>query len=145
MTWQDYDDPKGYHIFDTETRDIEFIRNATNIFARVEYDDTKPVVDLDTLDLSNRFVKVIVSNKTDLYKFDQFMNKMYNKGCFEVKVVEDLSEFQDGEIGEEIDLEDTMDVLSNYIDSIDTDADKEKIKSFMKSLYVEAINLEVVE
>jgi CRISPR/Cas system CSM-associated protein Csm2 small subunit len=55
-----------------------------------------------------------------------------------------MSEFQEGAVDDNIDLEDTVDVLSNYIDSIDTDADKEKIKSFMKTLYIEAINAEVI-
>lgn len=144
MTWQDHDDPKGYHVFDTNTRDLEFIRNTRPIFVRIDYDDTKDLVDVSSLDVANCFVKVVVTNKTDLYKFDQFMNRMYGRGCYEIKIVEDMSEFNDGEISEEIDLEDTMDVLSNYIDSIDTDADKDRIKTFMKSLYVEAINTEVV-
>jgi DNA repair exonuclease SbcCD nuclease subunit len=144
MTWQDHNDPKGYHIFDTDTRDIGFVQNIHPIFVRIDYDDTKDLVDISSLDVANCFVKVVVTNKTDLYKFDQFMNRMYGRGCYEIKIVEDMSEFNDGEIGEEIDLEDTMDVLSNYIDSIDTDADKDRIKTFMKSLYVEAINTEVV-
>lgn len=144
MTWQDYGDPRGYHIFDTETRQLEFKPNPYTIFTRIEYDDTKPIVNLDSLDLNNQFVKVIVVNKSDLFKFDQFIQKLYTKGCYEVKIVEDMSEFQQGEIDEEINLEDTMDVLSTYIDSIETEADKEKIKSYLKSLYVEAINLEVV-
>lgn len=144
MTWQDYNDPKGYHFFDTESRELEFFQNNNAIFVRVDYDDTKDLVDLDQMDLANKFVKVVVTNKTDLYKFDQFINKLYGKGCYEIKVIEDLSEFSDGEVSEEIDLEDTMDVLSHYIDSIETDADKEKIKTFMKSLYIEAINTEVV-
>lgn len=144
MTWQDHNDPKGYHIFDTESRALTFIPNPETIYARLEYDDTQEMTPLDALALANCFVKVVVVNKTDLYKFDQYIQKLYTKGCYEVKIVEDLSEFHDGEIGEEIDLEDTMDVLSNYIDSIEIDADKEKIKTYLKSLYVEAINLEVV-
>jgi hypothetical protein len=55
-----------------------------------------------------------------------------------------MSEFSTGDVDEQIDLEDTIDVLSHYIDSIETDADKTKIKMFMKSLYIEAINTEVV-
>jgi ornithine carbamoyltransferase len=55
-----------------------------------------------------------------------------------------MSEFEDGEIGEEINLEDTVSVLSHYIDSVETDVDKEQVKTFMKSLYTEAINVEVV-
>lgn len=144
MTWQDYNDPKGFHIFNINTRQLEFFPNGNTIFARVDYDDTCDVVDLDAFSLRGCFVKLVVTNKTDLYKFDQFVNKLYTKGCYEIKIVEDLSEFNEGAIDEEIDLEDTMDVLSNYIDSIETDADKERIKSFMKSLYIEAVNIEVV-
>jgi hypothetical protein len=55
-----------------------------------------------------------------------------------------MSEFQEGEIGEEINLEDTVSVLSHFIDSVETDVDKEQIKTFMKSLYTEAVNIEVV-
>ena len=145
MSWQDYNDPKGYHLFDTEDRSLQFTQNPNTIFVRLDYDDTKELLDLNTADLSDRFIKLVVTNKTDLYKFDNYVQKLYSKGAYEIKIVEDLSEFNDGEIGEEIDLEDTMDVLSNYIDSIETDADKEKIKSFMKSLYVEAVNIEVID
>jgi hypothetical protein len=114
------------------------------LFTRIEYDDTKELQDLDALDLTDIFVKLVVINKTDLYKFDQYVNKLYNKHCYEIKIVEDMSEFSTGDVDEQIDLEDTIDVLSHYIDSIETDADKTKIKMFMKSLYIEAINTEVV-
>lgn len=144
MTWQDYNDPKGFHIFDTDTRELVFWQSPFNYFHRIEYNDTQELFDLNKVDLKDCFVKVVVTNKTDLYKFDNFINKLYSKNCYEVKIVEDLSQFEDGEIGEEINLEDTMDVLSNYIDSIDTEADKEKIKQFMKTLYIEAMNVEVV-
>lgn len=145
MSWQDYNDPKGFHIFDTEHMDslYKFVRNNNTIFERIEYDDAKPLPDLNSLNLINKFVKVVVTNKSDLYKFDNYISRVYNSGAYEVKVIEDVSEFSEGDIGEEIDLEDTMDVLSNYIDSIETTADKEKIKNFMKTLYIEAINQEV--
>lgn len=145
MTWQDYNDPKGYHLFDTATRSLQFYQNPHTLFVRLDYNDKQDIVDLDSIDLTNCFVKVVVVNKTDLYKFDQFIQRVYSKGCFEVKIIEDLSEFTDGELGEDIDLEDTIDVLSNYIDSIETDADKEKIKTFLKTLYVEAVNVEVIQ
>jgi DNA repair exonuclease SbcCD nuclease subunit len=144
LTWQDYNDPRGFHLFDLESRELEFIQNPYTMFARIEYDDKeKEPLDLDTVDLKDKYVKLVVVNKTDYYKFDRFTQKLYNKGCTEVKIIEDLSEFEDGEIGEEINLEDTVSVLSHFIDSIETDSDKEQVKSFMKSLYTEAINLEV--
>lgn len=144
MTWQDHNDPKGYHIFDLDSRSIEFVQNMRSIFVRLDYDDSKPLIDLDAVELTDRFTRVVVSTKTDLYKFDQFMSKLYGKGCYEIKVIEDMSEFKEGDIGDDIDLEDTMDVVANYVDSLDTDADKESIKAFMKTLYIEAINADTV-
>jgi DNA repair exonuclease SbcCD nuclease subunit len=144
LTWQDYNDPRGFHLFDLDTRELEFVRNPYTMFARVEYNDkdVEPV-SLDDLDLQSKYVKLVVVNKTDYYKFDKFVQKLYTLGCHEIKIIEDMSEFQDGELGEEINLEDTTSVLSNYVDSVETDIDKEKIKTYMRTLYTEAVNVEV--
>ena len=145
LTWQDYNDPRGFHLFDLENRQLEFYANPYRMFSRVEYDDKeKEPVDLDALDLKECYVKLIVINKTDYYKFDKFIQKLYTKGCHEIKIIEDMSEFSEGEIGEEINLEDTLSVLSHYVDSIETDVDKEEIKTYMRTLYTEAVNIEVV-
>jgi DNA repair exonuclease SbcCD nuclease subunit len=145
LTWQDFKDTRGFHLFDLERRELEFIPNPNTMFERVEYDDRdQDPIDLDSIDLTGKYVKLVVVNKTDFYKFDKFIQKLYNKGCYEIKIIEDFSEFEDGEIGEEINLEDTVSVLSNYVDSIETDVDKEQIKTFMRTLYTEAVNQEVV-
>jgi DNA repair exonuclease SbcCD nuclease subunit len=145
LTWQDYNDTRGFHLFDLETRGLQFIPNPYTMFARIEYNDKdNDPVDLDALDLTQKYVKLVVVNKTDFYKFDKFIQKLYNKGCHEIKIIEDMTEFQDGEIGEEINLEDTLSVLSHYVDSIETDVDKEQIKTYMRTLYTEAVNIEVV-
>ena len=145
LTWQDYKDTRGFHLFDLERRELEFIPNPNTMFERVEYDDKESdPIDLDLIDLSGKYVKLVVVNKTDYYKFDKFIQKLYNKGCYEIKIIEDFSEFEEGQIDEEINLEDTVSVLSNYVDSIETDVDKEQIKTFMRTLYTEAVNQEVV-
>jgi DNA repair exonuclease SbcCD nuclease subunit len=145
LTWQDYNDPRGFHLFDLQTRQLEFVHNSYTMFARLEYDDKEQdPIDLDAYALNDCYVRLVVTNKTDYYKFDKFVQKLYTKGCHEIKIIEDLSEFGDGELGEEINLEDTVSVLSNYIDSLNTDVDKEQIKNFLKSLHTEAINTEVV-
>jgi DNA repair exonuclease SbcCD nuclease subunit len=144
LTWQDYNDPRGFHLFDLQTRQLEFIRNPNTMFERVEYDDS--LIDPSVADythLGNKYVKIVVVNKNDFYKFDKFITKVYNVNPYEVKIIEDFSEFSEGEIDSDINLEDTLDVLSNYIDSVETDLDKDRVKTFMKSLYTEAINLEV--
>ena len=67
--WNDAHDPKYFHILDTETREIERIRNPHTIFEKVLYDDEKN--DYSTFDVTKfnkKFVKVIVINKTDPFK-----------------------------------------------------------------------------
>jgi len=145
LTWQDYNDPRGFHIFDLSTRQLEFIQNPYSLFERFEYDDSTYDPDgVDTSFATDKYVKIIVVNKTNLYKFDKFINRIYQKNPLDVKIIEDFSEFNEGEVDESINLEDTSSVLSNYIDSLETDIDKEKLKSFMKTLYTEAINKDVV-
>jgi DNA repair exonuclease SbcCD nuclease subunit len=147
LTWQDYNDPRGFNTFDLSNRQLSFVVNPYTMFARYEYDDA--TCDPDTVDVSvfsEKFVKVVVVNKADFYKFDKFLSRMYTYSPppFEVKIIEDFSAFNEGEVSSEINLEDTQTVLSEYIDSIETDLDKEKIKTFVKTLYTEAINVEVV-
>ena len=145
LTWQDYKDPRGFHLFDLDTRKLEFILNPYSLFERFEYDDS--IMDVDSYDcgvFTNKYVKIIVVNKTDYYRFDKFITRVYNNNPLEVKIVENFSEFTEGQVDENINLEDTSSVLSNYIDSVETEVDKEKVKSFMKALYTEAMNKDVV-
>lgn len=144
LTWQDYNDPRGFHIFDLDTRKLEFIQNTYSLFERFEYDDTSWDPDsIDTSFVADKYVKIIVVNKTDFYKFDKFITRVYTKNPLDVKIVENFSEFTEGEVDESINLEDTPSVLSNYIDSVETEVDKERVKNFMKVLYTEALNKEI--
>ena len=143
LTWQDYNDPRGFHIFDLESRKLDFVHNPYSLFERYEYDDLKNEEDPLFVNFTDKYVKIVVVNKTNLYKFDQFITNVYKSNPLDVKIIEDFSEFTEGQVDDTIDLEDTSSVVENYIDSLETDLDKDKIKSFMKSLYNEAINIEV--
>ena len=39
--WNDWDDPKGFHVFDTDKRELERIVNPHKIFSKIYYDDTR--------------------------------------------------------------------------------------------------------
>jgi tRNA uridine 5-carbamoylmethylation protein Kti12 len=55
----------------------------------------------------------------------------------------DLSVDMDQEIIDQ--AEDTMTILSKYIDNLELDVESEKLKKIMRELYVEALNTEVAE
>lgn len=145
MFWNDYEDDRGFHILDTETLQLDFIKNPNTIFSKYYYDDEKedPLKN-DTEEFRSKLVKIIVINKKDFYKFDKFIDSIYKVNPIELKIVEDFSEFETEALDETIDLEDTMTLLSNYVESIETDVDKEKLKTILKTLYVEAQHYEEV-
>jgi len=139
LTWSDYKDPRGFHIWDTETMELEFIENPYTMFERVEYDDaTNDYSDFDASTMKEKYVKVIVNNKSDFKKFDDFLKKIYKANPHDVRILEDFAEFKDGEIDEELNLEDTMNILISYVDSVETTVNKEKITGFLRGLYAEA-------
>ena len=142
LTWADYDDPRGFHLFDTNNLSLEFIQNPFNIFSKIYYDDTKDI-GYSKEDFEGKHLKLIVVNKTDHYKFDKFLEKIYQSNPLELKIIEDLSEFESDALDDEnLDLEDTISLLSQYVDSLETEANKDRIKTIMKTLYVEAQNIE---
>ena len=140
ITWSDYDDPRGFHVFDTDTLDLAFVENPNTIFIKYYYDDKLHDPDaFDTSLFNQRYVKVIVINKTDFYKFDRFIDRIYIAAPLELKIIEDFSEFEADALEDTtVDIEDTMSLLSDFVDVIETDMDRPKIKSMLKKLYIEA-------
>lgn len=145
FTWADVDDPKYFHILDTETREITPVLNPITLFKKVMYNDTKmDYNDYDISQLVDKFVKIIVVNKTDLYAFDKFIDRIQSISTYELKIAETFGEFLGENVSdEEISVEDTTELLDTYVDSVETDLDKDKIKSLMRGLYVEAQDLEL--
>lgn len=137
MFWQDYDDQRGFHIFDTETLEREFILNPHTMFQKLYYDDTKELPRLE--DYKDKMVKVIVVNKNNIYDYDQYIDNLYKVNPTEVRIIEDYSEFEaDAVDSDSLDVSDTLTLLEQYVDAIDTEANKTRLKTLMKTLYVEA-------
>ena len=146
LTWSDYNDPKGFHVFDTETRQLERIVNPFTIFSKIHYDDTQEDYDNhDVRKYRNKYVKLIVVNKKDLYKFDKFTDRLLKADCHEVKIVEDFSDLDANTVSDDIvkNTEDTMTLLGKYIDELEVDLDKKRLKDTVSLLYHEAQDLEL--
>lgn len=143
--WSDAGDKKYFHIIDTETREIEKIHNPHTLFEKIVYNDEK--VDYNTYDVShldNKFVKVAVVNKTDAFVFDRFIDRIQNQDIYELKIAENFSEFAGDNVdGEGLEIEDTAQLVDNYIDNVDTELDKDRIKINMRELMTEAQALEI--
>jgi len=150
MTWSDYNDIKGFHVFDTDTREMEFIKNPFTMFNKIVYDDS--VTDFehwksyDYTKLKDTYVKVVVLNKQNPYLFDHVIDNLYKVGVSDLSIVEDFSDTlidNDQEIVDQ--AEDTMTILSKYIDNLELDVEPDKLKTIMRELYIEALNTELAD
>ena len=137
MTWSDYNDERGFHIYDTETKELEFIQNPYSIFHKIEYDEDGDL-EIDKEKFSNGFVRLLVQKKDDLKTYDKFIKQIQEASPEDLKIIEELEYYTEGK-DEEIDIEfeDTLDSFNNYIDDIETDLDKERLKFMVKNLYEE--------
>lgn len=147
MTWSDHGGRRGFHIFDTETRELTFVENPDHMFYKLTYDDVDMTIeDLSQLDVSalkGSYVKVIIQNRTNPYLFDLFMSKLADAGAADVKSVEDSLNLESAGVDDILDeTKNTQDILHDYVDSIETDIDKSRIKSVVNTLYNEAVNIQ---
>lgn len=145
--WSDFDDPRGFHIFDTDTRTLEFVQNPFTIFKKIWYDDMNKNIDevlLHNIETKNCIVKVIVKNKTNPYWFDLFIDAIENTTPIELQVVEDhlhLDIEDDSDIINE--AEDTISIFKNYVEQMNLDGGKkERLNKTIMELYQEAMQIQ---
>jgi hypothetical protein len=147
MTWSDFEDQKGFHIYDTETRELEFVPNPLQMFHKFNYDDTTmKIEDLDDIDFSifeAAYIKLIVKNKSNPYLFDLFVERIEKAGVQNLQVIEDLLNLDmDDESGIIDEAKSTIEMLEGYVDQIETAVSKKKLKGLFHNLYAEALTLE---
>ena len=141
MFWNDYKDRRGFHIYDTESDRLKFVENPYDIFDKIFYDDTS--VDYNKQDVSHykdKFVKLVVDEKRDYQMFETLVDRLYNVGAHDVKIVETLVDADNIEDAE-LETKDTMTLLNEYIDEVEIAVDKTELKSLMRTLYIESCNV----
>ena len=140
MFWNDVNDPRGFNLFDTQTLKHSPVNNPYRLFYNVYYEDTNYKL-FDSRELRHKIVKVIVKRKTDQKQFEKFIDKLYNSGIQDLKIVENyiLQESEDFEVEE---TENTIGILNRYIDESEFEGDKTLIKGILQQIYKEACEVD---
>jgi hypothetical protein len=146
FSWSDAHDDKFFYVLDTETRELTAVRNPHRLHEKIIYNDSAvDYTNVDLSDLDGKFVKVVVVEKKDTYAFDKFIEKVQKQNILDLKIAENFAEFLGENVADEgVSTAETSDLLDSYIDAVDTDLDKDRIKRDMRYLLTEAQALEVV-
>lgn len=146
MSFADVGSKKGFHIYDTDTRELEFIENKKNIFFTLRYDDTdenfiKAMKKAKYEKYTNGFIKIVVVNKKSSKLFEEFTDSLNRVGIQQLQIIEDNSitnKFDDLEVDVS---EDTITIISKEIDGMSDVEDKNKLKLIIKDLYMESLSV----
>lgn len=146
-TWSDHNDDRGFHIFDTDTLELEFVKNPFTMFKKAFYDDInmseEELMELQFEDCANSIVKLVVRNKNNPHLFDKFVDAIEKAKPYDLQIVEDhmnLNLEDDMEIVSE--AESTLDIFKKYIRQLAIPENKQhNLEKTIIELYDEATSL----
>lgn len=143
MTWSDYNDERGFHLFDLETHELTFIKNPYSMFNVIEYNNlvTKSS-DLDDMNLdryTGSYVKIVIKKSDSPYYFDMFKEHLEGYNPIDIKIVDTpvVNLLDESELIDE--AKDTVSILRGYVNQLGTETDKPKLEKLLVDLYIEAL------
>ena len=146
MTWADWNDPKGFHVLDTETREIEFIQNPHEIYVKIGYNDDNLFFDEvqngDYSAFTGKYVKVVVEKKSNSFLFETLIESLNKANPIDVTIVEDFTDISlidangDGVIDQ---ADDTLSIIDKVVEGMEIDLQKPRLKSILREVYNEAL------
>lgn len=147
MTWADYGDPRGFHVFDTNTRQMEYIENPLKMFQKIHYDDTTQNFEywkkFDFSAMTNSYVKVIVQKKNNPYLFDTMIDTLYKANPVDINIVEDFTDTPAEDDAVLVNqAEDTFTILTKTVQTLETPLNKSRLINTLRDVYNEAHTIE---
>ena len=144
QTWIDYDERRGFHIFDTETLDLELIENPYKMFKKIYFDADKSSEYIDgNVDFGQykkKAIKLITNEIPDQYMYEKFVEELESQEPWHLQIIDNTeASNQDIEV-DHIESKGTIEILNEYIEQTEYD-NKDHVRELMKSLHDEAISL----
>lgn len=138
LYWSDYNDKRGFGIFDTDTYELEYIDNPYQMFKIINYRDDA-VYNLNEYD--NCIVKLIIKEKKDKIKYEKFLDWLLEQNIQDLKIIEDVIINDDIDVEHEVQNEDTLSLLKKYVDESEIQLNKIRIKEILNQIYKESFQM----
>lgn len=91
FTWTDEGDERGFHIFNTETREFIFIKNPFDLFYKIKFSDQN-IIDFSKFE--NSYVRLITDQNDDKAAVDKFLNMLDSVNPYDIDIIEHYEEIQ---------------------------------------------------
>lgn len=144
MMWTDYNDDRGFTLLDLDSGKSKFFKNPNSLFHRIIYNESK--VDLKQIDYSkykNSYVKVVIEEKQKQHLFEAFIDKLERVDPIDIQVVDQTILAETNMVDIDIDqVEDTLSILTKYLDTVTMQTDKQLVKKALIGLYSEACQID---
>jgi hypothetical protein len=141
--WHDVEETRGCHIFDTETLEHTPVNNPHRLFHIISYEDT-PHQTFNAEPYKDKIVKVVVNKKSNGSKFERFIDKLYQSGVNDLKIVEnfDFNGFYQSDEFTTDESENTLSILNRYVDESECSLNTSKVKSILEKVYTSACEVD---
>lgn len=143
LDWSDVNHAKGFYIFDTINKKLQFIENPLKIYHIINYEESINIEEFNYFKYSKSFTRVLINENIKAFdKFDMFIKKL-EEVCFQVKIVEKYFENIENS-GNKTDLEKdnetTLDTIKRMCKDIEI-VDNDKLFKFMNNIYIKSKDL----
>ena len=136
LYWNDFGHDRGFHILNTNTKKLTFVKNPYVTFNKIYYKDDIKLSPVKLKKLEGTYVKLIVEQKEDQVKFDQTVRRLQQADLADLKIIEDTS-YELDDVND-VEVEDTLTILETCEKDFDN---KDNIFNILKSLYMEALEV----
>ena len=134
LYWNDEGDARGFHLFNLGTKELEFIENPTPMFHKIYYNEGDSKL-INPNKYASSYVKLIVEKSTPRL-LSKLVDRLYEVGIHDLKIIENFEVALEDDV--EVEAEDTLTTLTNYVNAMDDEVDKANLIEIFKSLYTEA-------
>jgi DNA repair exonuclease SbcCD nuclease subunit len=144
ITWSDFDDNKGYYLFDTSNKELEFIQNHDSLYHKIVYDDTtwllKEVKNFNYKMYANRYIKLIIKKKSKISLFNMFMEMLNDAEPLDIVILNEEI-ITNNESSVVVEDKSTLEIINSVVDQFeDLGCAANDVKQLMYALFNEAQN-----
>lgn len=142
--WGEYGYPKGFAVFDTQSKSIEFVDNPISAYEVLQYDDDIEVGLFDKERYAGKIVRVMVNACKNKKKLEVLLDAI-SQVSYSLEVIENKEVIMTDDNQEAI-PSDTIQLIQQFLETCKIDhLDKKQLTEIILGIYSEAVEKGVSE